>query len=350
VDRLQQIDCRKNGWVIEGFPQSLSQCAALEEAGLKPTKFGVLKLSEATLTDRCTTRRVDPETGIKYHAVAEGGEGEPSDEAVKGRLIQSPTDIPGEEAGLLEKRVKVFNEQMNDLVDHWKDLLKSIDAERPAERVFDDLQRMAESNPWQMIMLGAPASGKGRLIESFINLFDLVHLTVPLIVKALKTTSEVGQRAFQAMLDDQPVTDDDICQLVVERIKMPDCVKKGWMLDGFPKNKETAQLLVSKGLKAQKLVLVECTLETALERQIHRRRDKKTGKVYDLKTNPPPDNATLVQRPGDNPERVTELYNKYCSETEGIDKAFGNKVALVDGNGTDEKLFEDTLDALHSDS
>jgi len=348
VERLQQADCKQHGWVVEGFPQSLSQSAALEEAGLSPSKVGMLKLSQATMNQRCEARRFDAQTGTKYfEAIPEDEEasvgGEMVEEAIRARLVRKQSDL--EE--VLGKRVAVFNDQMNDIAAHYKSILKNVDAERAAERVFDDCIRMVESNPWQMIVVGGPASGKGRLIESCVGFFELVHLTVPLILKSMKTT-EVGKRAFQAMMDDKEPDVDDVCTLVVERIQKEDCLHKGYMLDGFPNSKESAQLLKTKGMKVQQLVLVDCSIETALDRQIHRRRDKKTGKVYDLKTNPPPEGAVLVHRQTDSPEEVTARFEKYLKEVDGIDLVFGKKSSTVDGNVNDAQLFQQTLDVLHS--
>ena len=37
-------------------------------------------------------------------------------------------------------------------------------------------------------------------------------------------------------------------RIIEERLKLFDCVKKGWMLDGFPKTREQALALQAKGI------------------------------------------------------------------------------------------------------
>lgn len=47
--RLEQFDCKQNGWVLEGFPQTLAQCEALKTASFEPVKVVQLRVSEAAL-------------------------------------------------------------------------------------------------------------------------------------------------------------------------------------------------------------------------------------------------------------------------------------------------------------
>ncbi|XP_073226131.1 adenylate kinase, chloroplastic isoform X2 [Cicer arietinum] len=66
-ERLLKPDSVENGWLLDGYPRSLSQATALKELGFKPDIFILLEVSEDTLVDRVVGRRLDPVTGKIYH-------------------------------------------------------------------------------------------------------------------------------------------------------------------------------------------------------------------------------------------------------------------------------------------
>ncbi|KAJ6975496.1 adenylate kinase [Populus alba x Populus x berolinensis] len=66
-DRLLQPDSQENGWLLDGYPRSLSQATALKEFGFRPDLFIVLEVNEEILVERVVGRRLDPVTGKIYH-------------------------------------------------------------------------------------------------------------------------------------------------------------------------------------------------------------------------------------------------------------------------------------------
>lgn len=122
-------------------------------------------------------------------------------------------------------------------------------------------------------------------------------------------------------------------------------------MDGFPKNAAQVKLLASLNVLPHKLVVVDCPESVVLERQIHRRRDRKTGRVYDLKTNPPPDTVNekdLVVRESDKPENVSAKYQKWKAEVDAMEAAFGKRVIHVNGEKEPEPLFQEMLDKIYN--
>jgi adenylate kinase len=61
--RLNQSDCRVNGWVLDGFPQSFSQVALLTQMQVKPSLVIFLEQKDDECLKRLVNRRVDPFTG-----------------------------------------------------------------------------------------------------------------------------------------------------------------------------------------------------------------------------------------------------------------------------------------------
>ncbi|URD90496.1 Adenylate kinase, active site lid [Musa troglodytarum] len=65
--RLSQPDAEENGWVLDGYPRSLSQVNALQDLRVRPDMFILLEVSEESLIERVVGRRLDPVTGKIYH-------------------------------------------------------------------------------------------------------------------------------------------------------------------------------------------------------------------------------------------------------------------------------------------
>ncbi|KAK6938030.1 hypothetical protein RJ641_031538 [Dillenia turbinata] len=66
-ERLMQPDSQQYGWLLDGYPRSLSQATALKEFGFEPDIFILLEVPEEILVERVVGRRMDPVTGRIYH-------------------------------------------------------------------------------------------------------------------------------------------------------------------------------------------------------------------------------------------------------------------------------------------
>uniref|UniRef100_A0A2N9IWT0 adenylate kinase n=1 Tax=Fagus sylvatica TaxID=28930 RepID=A0A2N9IWT0_FAGSY len=66
-ERLLQQDSLENGWLLDGYPRSLSQATALKGFGFEPDLFILLEVPEDLLVERVVGRRLDPVTGKIYH-------------------------------------------------------------------------------------------------------------------------------------------------------------------------------------------------------------------------------------------------------------------------------------------
>ncbi|KAL9263850.1 putative adenylate kinase 2, chloroplastic [Drosera capensis] len=66
-ERLLKPDSLEKGWLLDGYPRSLSQAMALQEYGIQPDVFILLDVPEDILVERVVGRRLDPVTGRIYH-------------------------------------------------------------------------------------------------------------------------------------------------------------------------------------------------------------------------------------------------------------------------------------------
>src|SRR5690606_35192797 len=107
---------------------------------------------------------------------------------------------------------------------------------------------------------------------------------------------------------------DLVIQLVNERLDESDA-KAGFILDGFPRTVPQAEaldrLLESRREQLDVVVQLEVARELLVERAVLRRTDVRTGQIYHLKYNPPPDSAELEHREDDKEETVLKRLDAY---------------------------------------
>lgn len=67
--RMQQSDCRMNGWVIDGFPETDEQVNLLKSVMIRPNLVCIFEQKFDTCTTRLCNRRIDPTTGQCFNVL-----------------------------------------------------------------------------------------------------------------------------------------------------------------------------------------------------------------------------------------------------------------------------------------
>jgi len=68
-DRLAEADCA-NGYILDGVPRTIGQAEALEENGIRFDHVVSMEVSDETIMERMSGRRVCPKCGASYHVTA----------------------------------------------------------------------------------------------------------------------------------------------------------------------------------------------------------------------------------------------------------------------------------------
>ena len=82
------------------------------------------------------------------------------------------------------------------------------------------------------------------------------------------------------------VSDDIIIDLVLERLKEPDC-GNGYLFDGFPRTIPQADAMKAAGVKLDYVLEIDVPDEQIIERMSGRRVHAPSGRTYHLKFQPP---------------------------------------------------------------
>lgn len=127
--RLKQSDCRVNGWVLDGFPQSEAQINLLKSLRIRPSLVCLFEQPEQESLRRLQHRKIDPETGIIYDLDMSP----PTEEDVTARLIPMPED--GE--SVIKQRLQNYLAQQHHVEEAYKDMLFTVQADQPIEQVTE---------------------------------------------------------------------------------------------------------------------------------------------------------------------------------------------------------------------
>lgn len=146
VDRFKEPDCEK-GYVLDGFPRTIPQAKALDEALSKnddAVEFAIdIDVSDAEIISRMSGRRACVNCGATYHIATVPPKKEGVCDTCGADLILRDDDKPE----TVEKRLKVYHEQTQPLIDYYqgKGILKSVDGTIGLENVFNEIIRIVEA-------------------------------------------------------------------------------------------------------------------------------------------------------------------------------------------------------------
>jgi adenylate kinase len=119
-DRLKQPDCQK-GYLFDGFPRTIPQADAMKEAGVAIDYVLEIDVPDEAIIERMSGRRVHPASGRTYHVKFNPPKVEGKDDATGEELIQRDDD----KEETVKKRLSVYHDQTEVLVDYYTNLAKS---------------------------------------------------------------------------------------------------------------------------------------------------------------------------------------------------------------------------------
>ncbi|MDE5984649.1 MAG: adenylate kinase [Eubacterium sp.] len=127
-DRLKEDDC-KNGFILDGFPRTIPQAQALEDANVDIDKVVDIEVSDEAITKRMSGRRVCAKCANSYHLEYKKPQTDGVCDACGGELIQRKDDAPE----TVQARLAEYHEMTEPLKDFYKGLGKLVIVEGQEE-------------------------------------------------------------------------------------------------------------------------------------------------------------------------------------------------------------------------
>jgi adenylate kinase len=204
-----------------------------------------------------------------------------------------------------------------------------------------------------LVLLGPPGAGKGTQAERLTSDFDLpYYATGDILRQAVKDGTPLGEEAKAYMDKGDLVPDELICKVIMERIDSPEA-EDGFLLDGFPRNIEQAEVLDealrTRGRELTAVLLVDAPDDVVINRLSGRRICVKNGHLYHVDNDPPKhegvcdqDGSRLIQRDDDKPDVVKNRLDVYHQQTKPLIDYYEGRAQLrrFDGSRSPSEVHD----------
>ncbi|MEN2985525.1 MAG: adenylate kinase [Thermodesulfovibrionaceae bacterium] len=204
----------------------------------------------------------------------------------------------------------------------------------------------------RLVFLGAPGAGKGTQAKKLVEKYGIPQIsTGDLLRAAVAEGTALGKEAKAYMDRGELVPDSIVLGMVKERISQDDC-KKGFILDGFPRNVAQAEAL-DKMLSEMSIPLdlalnIDVPFEDLMKRLTGRRTCRVCGQMYNIYYSPPKVDGKcdkcggeLFQRDDDKEETIRKRLEVYRAQTEPLIDYYSKKGIFqnVEGIGSIDEIF-----------
>ena len=210
-----------------------------------------------------------------------------------------------------------------------------------------------------IVLLGAPGSGKGTQAEHLQRELGLTHIASgDLFRDHVKRQTDLGTQANDYMTRGALVPDTITIAMLRERISRPD-TERGVLLDGFPRTMEQAialnEMMADLGRDIDAVLYVEVPDEELIARLSGRLICRECQVPFHVTANPfrvcPSGRCTgehLYQRADDAPETVRARLLTYHKQTAPVIDYYRliNLLVTVPGQGPVDDVKQATLAAL----
>lgn len=211
----------------------------------------------------------------------------------------------------------------------------------------------------ELIFLGPPACGKGTQTSKLAKYFGFPHIDTGSLLRAeITAQTEYGKIAKSYIDEGHLVPVELVGSIIKNRLSQDDC-KNGYILDGYPRSTEQADLLtkinneIDNGISADfRAIYFDTDTDVLISRIVNRRSCKKCGEIYNLKYKPPKKENTcdicggeLTQRKDDNEETAKARFETYFNETAPLIEYYKNKNILktIDAQGSIDEVWKRLL-------
>lgn len=191
----------------------------------------------------------------------------------------------------------------------------------------------------RIILLGPPGAGKGTQAKKMAERLRLVHISTGDILRQnVSSNTDLGKEAKSYMEKGALVPDELVTRMLSERINQPD-VKKGFILDGYPRNLNQAEaldeILKQKNMSIDLVIYLDTSDPVIMQRLTGRLVCKTCGANFHIKNMPPKKQGIcdycagkLYQRSDDKEETIKARLEVYQKESAPLIQYYQKKEKL----------------------
>lgn len=136
--RISKLDCKINGFILDGYPGSKGQIQFLKDIGLSPSHLIILEIPDFKIYERIENRRFDPVTGKFFNIAVESIK---TKEVVE-RLVHNPED----HHPIVKKRLERFKAFITEIEEEYPRLVTRVNADATIQNVFQNICECVEKS------------------------------------------------------------------------------------------------------------------------------------------------------------------------------------------------------------
>lgn len=179
-----------------------------------------------------------------------------------------------------------------------------------------------------LVLFGAPGSGKGTQSEKLIEGYDLFHISTGEVLRDhIKRGTELGKIADSFISKGELIPDDLMISILDDVLEKNAADVEGVVFDGFPRTIPQAdaleKLLARRGTELHAVIGLEVPEEELMNRMLERGR--------------------LTGRADDTPETIKNRLDVYHRQTMPLRDYYNSngKYLAINGHGRVDDIFED---------
>jgi adenylate kinase len=139
-ERVQKDDCQK-GYILDGFPRTLTQSEAMEKEKIEVEYVINLSAKDDTIVQRISNRRMCKNCGAIYNLLFKKPSEEERCDKCSGELYQRDDD----KEATVKERLTVYQTQTSPLIDHYQKKGKLIDVDAEINEPDTVYQRVKDA-------------------------------------------------------------------------------------------------------------------------------------------------------------------------------------------------------------
>ena len=215
----------------------------------------------------------------------------------------------------------------------------------------------------ELIFLGPPACGKGTQTNMLSEYLKFPHIDTGSLLRAeIAKESEEGKIAKSFIDKGQLVPVDLVATIIEKKLASEEC-KNGYVLDGYPRSIEQAQMLDEINAQVDgeekvsfKAIYFDIDTQILIDRIVNRQSCPVCGEIYNKKFKPSrvenkcdKCNVDLVTRADDTEEIARKRFDTYYEQTAPLVEFYENKKVLykIDANGTIDEVWDRLLEVVN---
>lgn len=211
----------------------------------------------------------------------------------------------------------------------------------------------------RLVFLGPPGVGKGTHANILARNLKVTHYSTGDIFREILKESSALSKKLEKYVNSGKLVPDDIVFETVKEVLSHEASEKGWLLDGYPRNKNQAELLDDflrgRHEELDYAVYLFASPEVLIKRLTSRRVCPDCNAIYNLVNNPPKKKdvcnkcgATLIQREDDKVDTIKRRISIFQKEFESLEEYYDNAGVLlkISAEGNLEDIAERIRDGL----